>query len=299
MSYLDSGDPDLQDDRRFSLETAFESGRFPDSEQAKEIRRLLTEREYREAFDLIEVASELPPKDEMYFHALASVAALLGLDERAAYYKGRYEASDDYLAPFFERLEVAVRSICSVTEGMSPIIDVCFEAWPHEDWGALRALDFEADVAHLVDWLKALILRDPPPGAIDGLWFGLANPYHGDEPTSDMYVGGGEDAARDPGAWAENLTWAPDGDARSQALDRIYRIAYGKGADGLCNRAEYPLCLAYACLAVRRLATTLPPAVLLGEAQARVIQVGYPDGDFLRIGTLTSEGLTFPRDAMI
>jgi hypothetical protein len=79
----------------------------------------------------------------------------------------------------------------------------------------------------------------------------------------------------------------------------MYDLAYGKGKDGLRNDAEHPLCLTYACLAVRWLATTLPSSLLLGDTPARVLQVGWDSGDFLRIGTLTQDGLIFPADSMI
>lgn len=291
MGYLDSGDPDLNDDRRFSLEVALEWGRYPDEGQAKEIRRLLVGRRYRKAFDLIEAAAVLPPKDDMYFLHMGDAAKLLHLGERAAYYQGRYQASHDNVYALFERIEAVVRDSCSVSEGMVAVIDFCAEARPHEDWRLFRALDFDEDVRHLADWLQTLLGRDGAPGTIDGLWFGLVNPIYDGEATADMYLGGGEDAAKNPDAWTGKLTWTPDGDARSEVLDGIYRIAYDQGMDGLGNYAEYPLCLAYACVAVRWLAATLPSEVLLGEAKQRVIEVGFDSGDFLEIGTLTPEGL--------
>ncbi len=299
MSYLDSGDPALHDDRRFSLEVALEFGRYPDKSQAKKIRSLLVERKFREVFDLIEAAAELPPKDDMYFLHMGDVAELLDLPDRAAYYHRRYEARYESVEPLFEHIEAAVRATCSAAEGMLSVIDFCSEARPHDDWRHFRAFDFDGDVAHVADWLQTLRDHAPPPEAIDGLWFGLFNPIRDGEATADMYVGGGEDATEDPDAWAEKLTWTPDGDASSQVLDGIYRVAYDHGTDGLGNDAEHPLCLTYACLTVRWLATTLPPALLLGDAEERVIQVGFDSGDFLRIGRLTSEGLTLPRDGTV
>ncbi len=281
------------------MEVALEWGRYPDKTQPTEIRRLLVERRYREAFDLIEVAGELPPTDAMYFLHMGKAASLLHLAERTAYYHGQYEAGHDTVVPLFDQIEAVVRASSSVSEGMLSVIGFCSEARPHEDWGLFRALDFDGDVRHLADWLQTLLSRDRAPGAIDGLWFGLINPIYDGEATSDLYVAGGEDAAQEPDAWTETLTWSPSSDARSQVLDGIYEIAYGHGTEGLGNHAEHPLCLTYACLAVRWLVTSLPSSLLLGDAKQRVIEVGYDSGDFLRIGTLTPEGLAFPQGGMI
>ena len=67
-------------------------------------------------------------------------------------------------------------------------------------------------------------------------------------------------------------------------LKAIFDIAYGgnglsfdevdRAEDGdalLGNDAEYPLCLAYAALAVRHLAPDFHPLLLLGNAQRRLL----------------------------
>jgi hypothetical protein len=113
-------------------------------------------------------------------------------------------------------------------------------------------------------------------------------------------------AFADPDAGSEDLVWTPRSGriTRSQVLHAIYQVAYYGLEDdgwvpGLGNDAEHALCLAYAALAVRWLAATLPADLLLSGARRRIIRVGFDSGDFLTIGTLSQDGLAFPSDGMI
>ena len=135
----------------------------------------------------------------------------------------------------------------------------------------------------------------PPPVSVTGLWFGLSNPIIDQRVTADLHVIGAPYSAEDVGwifrdRWGESTPYA-----ESAALDAIYQLAYGHEA-GLGNDAEYPLCLAYANLAIRHLARTLGPE-LLRDAEQRVLNVGFNSGDFLCIGAIRREGLVFRRTA--
>ena len=57
--------------------------------------------------------------------------------------------------------------------------------------------------------------------------------------------------------------------------------------------AEYCLGLTYGGLAVRWLAAAVDADLLLGGSPQRVMQVGFDEGDWIPIGTLTREGLAF------
>jgi len=157
------------------------------------------------------------------------------------------------------------------------------------------------------------------------LWFGLFNPVYEGEDSADIYVSG---SPYDPanGDWACAVCWKPRGAyARSRVLKEVFDISYGEeglsygeealsyveegvsyydkamlsehGERFLMNDGEYPLCLAYGALAVRRLATELEPRVLLGDAQRRALFVGFDSGDLICIGELTGDGLQFSRDS--
>lgn len=295
---------------RDSLQSAARWGNYPDPTTSAEIRRLADEDKGRAAFDLIEAAAGPHPKENMFWLRMSEAAELLHLDERAAHYQRRYDDAGDeseaYFAALFERLQAVVRSSATVPEGMAQIIEFCSQARPHADWRLFGELDFAGDVERLTEWFEALVSEEPPSKYLDGLWFGLFNPIYGDIASADIYVAGGEENPDDPGeGFRFDLTWQPKGRyARSPLLHTIYQLAYEGVEDdgwapGLANDAEYPLCLAYACLSVRWLATTLPSHAILGAAEQLLLEAGFDSGDVLRIGTLTPAGLTFPAGGMV
>ncbi|MDP8942846.1 MAG: hypothetical protein M3N16_01795 [Actinomycetota bacterium] len=307
---MSSDDHTAVEEVRAALETAARWGRYAESGTPKDVKRLAGQGKFREAFDLVEGAAEARPREDFFWLSMKEVAAHLGLEERAAYYQGRYDGASQeqsvYLDRLFERIEAVVRSTCTVEEGMFRVIDFCSEARPHGDWRRFREqLNFDDDLRRLTDWLRTVFSNQPPPEEIDGLWFGLFEPVEDGEPTRDMDVAGGTGARNDPDRWAERLTWTPKAaHARSQVLHGIYQIAYdGLESDGwvegLGNEAEHPLCLTYAGLAVRWLASTSLSELLLGRATERVIEVGFNDGDLLHLGTLTPEGWLFPEGGMV
>ncbi|MDP8908182.1 MAG: hypothetical protein M3N47_03500 [Chloroflexota bacterium] len=214
----------------------------------------------------------------------------------------------------WEETEAAVKSTTDVRDGLARIIGLCATSQPHSDWDRFRELDIESDLAHLERWMQGVLTSDPPGASITGLWFGLFNPIRDGVPTADLYVAGSPYNPDDE-EWNIPLRWRPaTGEARSSVLDGIYRIAYpdflahGGSTQAekeaydeamnslLGNEAEYPLCLAYAGLAVRWLATQLEPELLLADATERVLVTGFDSGDYICIGTLTAAGLRFSRE---
>ncbi|MFP2908316.1 hypothetical protein ACLESD_25340 [Pyxidicoccus sp. 3LFB2] len=190
-------------------------------------------------------------------------------------------------------IDGAVKSDLPVTEGLLRIIEFCETARPHPDWSALRNLDAAGDLQQLQRWLETVIRTMAPPAPVTGLWFGLFNPVVQGRVTADLHVLGAPYDANDP-EWLFRQRWGGDTpDASSTVLDAIYRVAYGR-ENGLGNDAEYPLCLAYAALAVRHLAKLMGPT-LLGDAAQRVLHVGFDSGDFLCIGAVQKTGLIFSR----
>jgi len=198
----------------------------------------------------------------------------------------------------FDEIERVVKSALPVAEGLRRVIQFCERTRPHEDWAALRALDVDADLPRLHEWLQSILRTTPPPAQTTGLWFGLFNPGFGDGGvTADLHVIGAPYSSEDHD-WIFRERWGQDTpDAESAVLDAIYQRAYGS-KDGLENDAEYPLCLAYAALAIRHLAQTMGPA-LLRDAEQRVLCVGFDSGDSLCIGAIRKEGLVFSRDSEV
>jgi hypothetical protein len=222
------------------------------------------------------------------------------------------DAEDDELdqGQMFDEVEKVVKSGCTVPEGMSTIVEICAAGRPHADWGRFAKLDFTADLEHLRSWLMD-VFSDPPGEDDDGVWFGLFNPTYDREAAADMHVYASPYDAESSGEWASEVSWSPSDDcSRSRVLKRIFDIAYaGEGfsfgaenpaedsEEPLGNDAEYPLCLAYAALAVRYLATELHPLLFLANAVRRLLFVGFDSGDYICIGALTEGGLQFSQDS--
>jgi hypothetical protein len=214
-------------------------------------------------------------------------------------------------ARMFDEVEKVVKSSCTVAEGMSRIVELCAASRPHPDWERFVKLDFAADLEHLRSWLMD-VFSDAPDEEDDGVWFGLFNPSYDGEDAADMHVLASPYDPESSGEWASEVSWRPYDDcARSRVQKRIFDVAYGgKGlsfddedratdtvVEPLGNDAEYPLCLAYAGLAVRHLATELHPLLFLGNAERRILFVGFDSGDYICIGALTEGGLQFSQDS--
>ena len=202
----------------------------------------------------------------------------------------------DYAA-LIHRIDGLVKGPTPVAAAMNELIAQCAQAMPHGDWPSFAGLAFADDVDRLQSWLETLLSREPPGTEIDGLWFGLFNPiYDGDHPTADLYAAGGHYDPSDP-EWMCDLAWFPNGRyAQSQVLGDIYRLAYQDPDHGLGNDAEFPLCLAYAGLAVRTLAERIGET-LRGGATRRGLTVGFDSGDWLCVGTLTEAGFHPSKDS--
>lgn len=201
----------------------------------------------------------------------------------------------DY-AELFREIESAVKSDASVRDGFDAVVSYCSQVRPHPDWEALRKVDIAGDAPRLKNWLKDVLDSEAPPTGTTGLWFGLFNAGYEDGSTSaDMYVSGGAYDNDDPD-WCVDPPWWPDGRyAQSEVHAQIYETAYSSKT-GLKNAAEYPLCLTYGALAVRDLAQE-NTALVLGSDASRVLVVGFDGGDFLCLGRLTADGLTFSKES--
>jgi hypothetical protein len=259
-----------------------------------------------EAVKLLEAAARPGGTKEMFWSLMAETAGALGLDERVAEYERRHEENLEYPPewPFsvFDDIVATVRSSRSVPDGFAGIVDLCAEQFPHEDWSQFRTLELEPDIARLKQWLASVLVADPPGPDARVLWFGLSNPIRDDKPTADLAVCG---FAADPER-AGPVTWEPSSsEAGSETLAQIYALAYpdeeragaddalGGVGDGesLGNDAEYPLCLTYAGLVVRTLATELGRELLLAQAAERALSFGFDSGEAIPLGTITQDGL--------
>ena len=204
----------------------------------------------------------------------------------------------DYdIVELWDTIEHVVQNPGDVANGYLEVLDYCRAAHPHADWQGLANLDIAADLAHLESWFRSLLGTEPPQAGVERFWFMLGNYCKSDgRDTADMELIGGAFRDAEPD-WFDDFPWQPEnGLADSRVLDRIYSIAYS-GNGGLGNDAEYPLCLTYAALAARHLATVSNRLLLLGAASRRVIQVGFHDGDYIFVGAATENGFKLSRNS--
>jgi hypothetical protein len=185
-----------------------------------------------------------------------------------------------------------VRSARTIQESLERVIEKCETAEPHGDWNDLRNVEIEDSKKfgkRVKNWFSNKNLK----AEISGLWFGIFNPANGRWPIADFRVVGCSDFVADTNdnSWASNTrTWSPDSRAFSPVLERYFKIAYRD--NGLGNKAEYPLCLAYTTLALRDVFMTSKPSVFLRNSNSVGVAVGFDGGDFIVLGTLTKNGMS-------
>ncbi|MDP8908181.1 MAG: hypothetical protein M3N47_03495 [Chloroflexota bacterium] len=76
---------------KFALGVAIERGSYADPGAPRRIERLVSEGRLREAFELVEAEAGPRPTADMYWLHMGAAAEWLGLDERAVFYRQRYE----------------------------------------------------------------------------------------------------------------------------------------------------------------------------------------------------------------
>lgn len=189
----------------------------------------------------------------------------------------------------FRSIESAFASTSTMGDGVRSVIETCARLRPHRDWSRFTALPIDSPKA-TIDWLTRVLKSEPMPAATRGLWFGLYNPVRDGAPVADMHVAGATDFddSGETNDWAGEAAWDPALDANSDVLAEIYRIAYG--VNGLQNDAEYPVCLAYAGLAVREALKDRSVLSLIPDTGPIGVAVGFDGGDWINLGHVTRQG---------
>lgn len=191
----------------------------------------------------------------------------------------------------WERIDRLVRAATPIRAGMLDLISLCERVRAAPVWASFRALDFESEQESLAAWVRGLLADEPPPPSINGLWFGLFNPFLDDgQPTCCLYLAGSarfDPAMSDPD-WACSPEYFPEGRcSASEVLTTIYRAA--NAVDGEVGaQAEYALCLGYSCLVVAEWCRGPLREELSGGLAIRGITVGFDSGDGLLIDVLRS-----------
>ena len=185
--------------------------------------------------------------------------------------------SYDSIKDLHDYLKELIRSSLDVKSAFVQLIDYCENKWLHKHWQFFRGIEVEDDLAQLRQWLREVLVTEPPPQYVKAFWFGIFNPVRaGGLASCDFYIMGSsefdpKDESSDWACWSSD-SYLPEGRyANSQVLATIYSLSLlGSDSDSQ-QRTEYVLCLGYTYLAVKEIWQDPP----------RPIAVGFDSGDFL------------------
>lgn len=179
---------------------------------------------------------------------------------------------------------------CPVEVGLKRLIRQASKAFPSAQWSSIKLESYGHPDSGLSKWLSEVLRKEPPSSRINAFWFGL---YHPTSRGSDVYVAGSDqfDPSDTTADWASAPAWWPGGRyANSRGLFQLFKSLRRFPSEAR-QFAEWLLLLGYAALSVARLCRVLDADLLLGRRRERAIAVGFDDGDFLVLGSLTRSGL--------
>jgi len=183
--------------------------------------------------------------------------------------------------------------------GFFQYIDECERAVPHHAWEQFRPLDVGADLDHLARWLQSILETEPPPPAVNGLWFGISDPFVGASRRVigyELYLCGSThfspaDRVFD---WAVDPEYMPERRyARSNIFHLLGTIASQHQMPS--QLADNAVPLAYAGVVVNWLARREWKRIV-GVGEFRAIAVGHDEGDGFLLGVADRNGY-HPSDA--
>ncbi len=167
--------------------------------------------------------------------------------------------------------------------------DVARTGAPSELWDLMEPVQVEQDAAAAEQSIRQLTSEHPPPSDLSAVWFGL---YEiGDYPNdveSVVELSGGP-GFPDPD-WLFQQTWHPPGYLATPGLTPIARLASPFG-DALFSLVTYSLAFAYSLALTCELVNGPTGTLLTDDHDQLGVAVGFHDGDILRVGALTAEGL--------
>jgi len=195
--------------------------------------------------------------------------------------------------------ELSARAIEIIRSGIDPrkgfqqFLKECAKVLAHPAWESLMRLNVPADLAHHDKWLRSVLESEPPAPEINGLWFGITDPFvdqDGIVVGYELYVSGSSrfDASDPTFEWAASPEYWPN---RRYSSSEVFH-ALGRLAEQ--HQLPYQLAddvvpLLYAALVVDWLSNRVP-RLMLGGAPSRAIAVGHDEGDGLLVGSVDAAG---------
>jgi len=196
----------------------------------------------------------------------------------------------------FEIVDIVVKEAEDVGAGMRLLCGQLKGLLEAPLWDQVASVDYASDTQRFIQWLKETLDTGPPDSSIQGLWFGLVSTGMRLDDNGGLlaevyttYLGGSEEFEEDSPDWACELAYCPGGsEPELEAPERFADLLMEADKEAR-ELGDYVLPLAYHALLVKEACRKIDPCLLGGESESRGVTVGYDDGDWLLIGTV-SEG---------
>jgi hypothetical protein len=198
----------------------------------------------------------------------------------------------------------------SAIEGRAPVgegIAAYVKAWQavmrRHDWGAVLALDFEAENPRVQRWLARCFEDGEIPGRWRGLYLAYARGASDDGEEGVWMHFQGAIFQGDDGDWPTRWDQLRDQDLAercSTVLSELWQITTGPMMSKpdpalLGSEVAFGVTLLYLALQFTAVLDQIPRAKTLGRASERFVAVGDTCGAWLDYGTLRRQGFAIDR----
>ena len=179
------------------------------------------------------------------------------------------------LTEAFDFIEDLTRTSPNVSFGITGLLDYCASKLSNPAWSKIKDMDFDSDVQNLSNWLRQVLLVEPPSDEIKSFWFGLYNPVRDGKVSCGLYISGSMNKPDEPdwAVWNEKSYLPESRYADSMVLPKIYALLV---ENAMHDDWEYVLCLGYASLAVRSIYETSA-----FKQHGFQVAVGFDEGDYI------------------
>lgn len=183
-----------------------------------------------------------------------------------------------------------IRSAEGLSDGVTMIAEDLRRVYSFSDVRRFSAATVEACYHEFEAWLSRLLVREPMPSGILGLYFGLFDTAQG----TVIYVSGSKQFdPRDPD-WACRNNWLPEGGSIVPELYKDISMAFSQ-----FSRVGYYLAVGVLTVMLVEYATNGPVSLLDAERQSLNLACGFDDGVLYNVGEITEDGLLLPENMRV
>jgi len=177
-----------------------------------------------------------------------------------------------------------ISSNMNINTAMTNLIDYCekHDSKNMEIWTAVKKLNFSSDSNIQKNWLKNVLIYEPPSNQIIAFWFGIYFPIINQKTTYGYYINGSTEFSLKDTDWScwDNDSYLPDNRyANSSILQKLYLLV----GNGKSDMGEFILCLGYTSLLIKEICKTINPKLILGKHKYRSIGIGFDSANHYSI----------------